>query len=271
MAPRLSERSSRYFDDRDLHQHRDRLHQDDFSGAEIDRELSLLQGAKHPPIAKLRLRALRHAAGMKPLGPATGAAPGDTVPGGSNWVQMGPVAIPNGQTYSSARVIVSGRIASIAVHPTLPNTIYVASARGGVWKTTDGGQSWAPISDNQVSLAMGAVALAPSAPDTVYVGTGEGHIYYLTAFNYYLTAFNPLNALNESYQGSGLLKSTTGGTAWALQGTTEFTGRAFYRIAVHPTNPNLAYAATSNGLYRTEDGGTNWTLQAGVCRRSAGP
>lgn len=256
MAQRLTERSKRFFENRDVHQHRDKLRQDDFSGAEIDREISLLAGSEQAAIAHLRLRALQHAARMRTLGRATGAAPGDTVPGAANWVQMGPMAIPNGQTYTTARVIVSGRIASIAVHPTSPSTIYIASARGGVWKTTDGGQSWAPMSDNQVSLAMGAIALAPSAPDTIYAGTGEGNIYYLTAFL-------PLNALNESYQGSGLLKSTSGGSSWTLQGTTEFTGAAFYRIAVHPTNPDLAYAATSRGIYRTENGGATWTQLSG--------
>lgn len=254
MAVRLSERTKRFFEDRELQ--RDNLHQDDFSGAEIDREVSLLHGVERNPIARLRLRALKHAAGMSTVGEVTGPMAGDTIPGTSNWVQMGPMAIPNGQTYTSARVIVSGRISAIAVHPTLPNTIYVGSARGGVWKTTDGGLSWNPISDHQASLAIGTIAIAPSAPETVYAGTGEGNIYYLTAFH-------PLNALNESYQGSGLLKSTTGGASWNLQGEAEFTGKAFYRIAVHPTNPDLVYAATSGGLYRTDDGGMTWAALSG--------
>ncbi|TMQ05124.1 MAG: hypothetical protein E6J91_41400 [Deltaproteobacteria bacterium] len=265
MEERLRGRSLGFFANRAI-EHKDKLHQDDFAGAELDRDSSRLHGSgNHPPIAHLRLRALEHAKKMKRFRggrrtdpAATGdAGTGDSVPGAANWVQMGPIAIPNGQSLGGvARIIVSGRVASIAVHPTSPSTMYLATARGGVWKTTDGGATWAAISDNQVSLAMGAIALAPSAPDTIYAGTGEGHIYYLTAFN-------PLNALNESYQGSGLLKSTTGGTSWTLQGTVEFTGAAFYRIAVHPTNPDLAYAATSRGLYRTTNGGTNWTLLAG--------
>jgi len=100
-----------------------------------------------------------------PMTPAT--------PGGSNWVQLGPLAIANGQTYGGARVIVTGRVTGIAVDPTDANNIYVAAARGGVWKTGDGGVTWAPTSDNAASLAIGALAIAPSAPLTMYAGTGK--------------------------------------------------------------------------------------------------
>ena len=128
--------------------------------------------------------------------------------------------------------------------------MYVSGARGGVWKTIDGGGTWTPKSDNEAPLAIGALAFAPSAPDTLYAGTGEGEIYYLVTFS-------PLNALNEVYQGSGLLKSTTGGDSWTLQGVAQFAGQAFYRIrCAHPTNPDIAFAATTAGLFRTTDGST---------------
>ena len=89
--------------------------------------------------------------------------------GAGKWVQLGPTVIPNGQTPSAAsggsRVNVTGRITGIVVNPTSPSTIYVAAARGGVWKTVDGGVTWSPKSDKEVSLAIGALAMAPSDPN----------------------------------------------------------------------------------------------------------
>ena len=219
---------------------------DEFSGAEFQREASLFLGSEVRDTARRRLRVLEE---MRMLGDE--GRPTDTVPGASNWVPLGPAGLPNGQAFNGSRVLVTGRITGIAIHPTTPLTMYVSGARGGVWKTTDGGATWTPKSDNEASLAIGALALAPSAPDTLYAGTGEGNIYYLVKFL-------PLNALNEVYQGSGLLKSTNGGNSWTLQGVAQFAGQAFYRIAVHPTNPDVAFAATTAGLFRTTDGST-WT------------
>jgi photosystem II stability/assembly factor-like uncharacterized protein len=221
-------------------------HADEFIRSEIDDYQSRTIGTTSGSVARLR------ASIVEKLLPA-----GDSVPGASNWVLMGPQAIPNGQSLGfSTRLLVTGRITGIAVHPTTPSTMYMTGARGGVWKTTNGGATWTPKSDNEISLAIGAIGMAPSAPDTLYVGTGEGNIYYL------VTAFST-SSLNESYQGSGLLKSTNGGDAWTLQGAAEFTGAAFYQIAVHPTNANIVYAATTVGLYRTTNGGTGWSLVGG--------
>jgi photosystem II stability/assembly factor-like uncharacterized protein len=185
------------------------------------------------------------------ISPAQEAPTTPATPGASNWVQLGPLAISNGQTYGGARVIVTGRITDIVPHPTDALTIYVAAARGGIWKTTDGGVTWTPKADNAISLAIGALALAPSNPQILYAGTGEGNIYY------YAQTF-PLDSINESYNGSGILKSTDGGDNWSVQGAAPFTGACFYRLAIHPTDPNTAFAASSRGLYRTADGGLNW-------------
>jgi photosystem II stability/assembly factor-like uncharacterized protein len=233
--------SKRRNDERDL---KERRH-DEFARAVIDEIDSIYSGHKRLRAAPLRIKA------MERLLPA-----GDAVPGASNWVQMGPQALPNGQSLGGAvRLLVTGRITGIAIHPSLPSTMYISAARGGVWKTVDDGASWTPTSDNEISLAMGALGMAPSAPDTLYAGTGEGNIFYLVTTS-------PLNSLNESYQGSGLLKTTNGGNNWALQGQTEFSGAAFYAIAVHPTDPDNAYAATSRGVYRTTNGAT-WALVGG--------
>src|SRR5215208_3932482 len=84
----------------------------------------------------------------------------------STWTALGPGPILNGQIPGGGPV--SGRLTGIAADPTDANTIYVASAGGGVWKTTNGGTSWAPLTDNQPTLAMGSIAIAPSNPSIIY-------------------------------------------------------------------------------------------------------
>ena len=127
----------------------------------------------------------------------------------------------------------TGRITEIVVDPTQPLTIYLAAARGGVWKTVDGGVTWFPMSDNEVSLAIGALAMAPSDHNRLYAGTGEGNIFFYVHSS-------PLDAANEDYHGVGVLRSSDGGDTWTHVGCADLSGAAFYRIAVHPTNPECA-------------------------------
>ncbi|HEU4884783.1 MAG TPA: hypothetical protein VFT45_21175, partial [Longimicrobium sp.] len=162
------------------------------------------------------------------------------VPGTSNWVQLGPTAIPKGQTYSSARVMVTGRVTSIAIPSGAPNTVYLGAAQGGVWKTTDGGKNWAPTSDNELSLAIGAIAIDPSNPSIVYAGTGEG------------------NFSGDSYYGAGVLKSTNAGASWTMLAQATFTGTRFSRLAVTPGATTRLFGATGKGVYRSTDGGVTW-------------
>src|SRR5439155_14613981 len=89
------------------------------------------------------------------------------------WTPIGPAPSINGQTPGSQPV--SGRIAALASHPPVANTIYIAAAGGIVWKTSNGGTSWTPLTDNQSTLFMGAIALAPSNPNVIYAGTGEAN------------------------------------------------------------------------------------------------
>ena len=209
-------------------------------------------GSEDENLAQLRLAALRETAAAvaqrekiaKPL-----------LLGAGKWVQLGPTVIPNGQTPSAAsggsRVNVTGRITEIVVDPTSPSTIYVATAGGGVWKTVDGGVTWSPKSDKEVSLVIGALAMAPSDPNRLYAGTGEGNIFYFVQ-NF------PLQVSNEDYHGVGVLRSSDGGDTWTHLGSADFCGVAFYRIAVHPTNHDVLFAATTHGLLRSQDGGATW-------------
>ena len=208
---------------------------------------------KTEKFAHLRLAAIEASRTLLPFN-ETNTTPATL--GNSNWIELGPTAVPNGQTiastYGGTRVLVSGRVTEIVQHPTNPLIIYLASARGGVWKTIDGGVTWAPTSDNEASLAIGALAISKSNPQVLYAGTGEGDIYY-----YRITY--PLISVNASYEGVGVLKSNDGGASWILQGHLQFTGSCFYKIAVHPTNHNIAFGATNQGLFRTTNGGGTWT------------
>ena len=162
------------------------------------------------------------------------------------WTPDGPAPVYSSAVYPNPP---SGRATSIAVHPTDPNTVYLGTAAGGVWKTTDGGQTWVPITDSQASLAIGAVAIDPNNPSTIYAGTGEPDFS------------------GDSYYGQGLLKSNDSGATWTLiraPFTTGDTAPDFTSIAVQPGNSNVVLAGNFNGygqsgLFRTADGGNTWT------------
>jgi len=147
--------------------------------------------------------------------PAAAAGPGN------RWVNIGPA--PQDSALFRAE---GGRVASIAVNPTNADHWLVGAAQGGIWKTTDGGTTWTPLTDDQVSLAMGAIAFAPSDPSIVYAGTGEAEFS------------------GDAYAGAGLLKSIDGGTTWTLLAAATFAKSAFSDIKVHPADPNTAVAAT---------------------------
>jgi len=145
----------------------------------------------------------------------------------------------------------AGRVTAIAIDPSNPQIVYMGGAEGGVWKTIDGGTAWTPLTDSQVSLAVGSIALDPSNPNTIYVGTGEE------------------NFSGDSYYGAGILKSTDAGQTWT-QIAGSFAGGAcggdwIGAVAVHPTNSQIVLAgvescySSSSGIYRSTDGGQTWT------------
>ncbi|HVT39573.1 MAG TPA: hypothetical protein VHE78_11045 [Gemmatimonadaceae bacterium] len=139
------------------------------------------------------------------------------------------------------------RVTSVAGVPGDPNLVYAGAASGGLWKSSDGGIHWRPIFDKELVSSIGAIAVAPSDPNVVWAGTGE-----------------PFTRSHIS-AGWGMYKSVDAGKTWAKVGL-ENTGR-ISRIVLHPTNPDIAYAASlgfaygpqqERGIYRTTDGGKTW-------------
>ena len=140
-----------------------------------------------------------------------------------------------------------GRVADVEGVPGNPDVLYVGSASGGVWKTTDGGVTWKPIFDEVDFLSIGDVALEPGNPEVVYVGTGEG---------------NPRNSVSF---GNGVYKSTDGGKTWQHLGLAD--SRQVTRIVINPREPWKVYVAAlghifgpnaERGVFRTEDAGKTW-------------
>jgi photosystem II stability/assembly factor-like uncharacterized protein len=142
---------------------------------------------------------------------------------------------------------VGNRIIAVVGIPGDPNVYYVGAASGGIFKTTDGGASWAPIFDSQPVSSIGSLAVAPSDTNVVWAGTGETFIR------------------SDVSQGNGIYKSTDAGKTWKCMGL-ENTGR-IGRIAIDPRNPEAVFAAAmghaygpqqERGVYRTIDGGKTW-------------
>ena len=206
---------------------------------------------KHIP-AGLRVNALRtrqvmEAQAMAAMEPSATSA----------WSFIGPEpTIPLLSEAFTGSPNVSGRVTAIAVDPTNASVIYIGGADGGVWKTTNGGTNWTPITDSQVSLAVGSIAIDPSNHLNIYVGTGED------------------NNNQDGYTGAGILKSTNGGTTWTnlpgpFVGPFDSTtgGGSIGSLAVHPTNGQILLAGATlegaDGVYRSTDGGSTWTLVLG--------
>ncbi len=172
------------------------------------------------------------------------------------WVSIGPAPILDAQIVPAQPT--AGRVICIAVDPSNPAHWLIGAAQGGVWASFDSGVTWAPLTDNQASLSMGALAFAPSNPQIIYAGTGE-----------------PNFGSSDDYYGAGLLKSSDGGNTWELLGGPTFAGDSFSSLIVNPANPNLVLASATGGqagrsgtpppaappagVFFSSDGGSNWT------------
>ena len=137
---------------------------------------------------------------------------------------------------------IGGRTRALLVHPRTPEIMYSAGVAGGVWKTTDGGRKWVPLTDLLPTLAVCALAFDPNNPEIIYAGTGEGY-------------FNA-----DATRGAGIFRSLDGGNTWRrLDGTGTPDFHYVNDIVISRINPSRIYAATRRGVMRSVDGGVNWT------------
>ena len=143
----------------------------------------------------------------------------------------------------------SGRVTAIDAVVNDPDTWYIGSASGGVWKTTNAGANWTSVFDAQPTLNIGSIAIQQNNTNVVWAGTGEG---------------NPRNSLNI---GEGIYKSLDAGKTWKRMGLEKT--KNLHRILIDPTNPNVVYVAAignpyaehpERGVYKTTDGGDSWNL-----------
>ncbi|MFN3729596.1 MAG: WD40/YVTN/BNR-like repeat-containing protein [Fimbriimonadaceae bacterium] len=141
-----------------------------------------------------------------------------------------------------------GRSLAVSGSVQRPDEYYFGATGGGLWKTTDAGQTWNCVTDGFLNTSsVGAVAVAPSNPDVIYIGMGEKDIR------------------GDIAEGDGVYKSTDGGKTWTHMGLADT--RTIARIIVHPTNPDVVYVGAlghifghneERGLYKSVDGGKSW-------------
>ena len=168
------------------------------------------------------------------------------------WVPVGPAPITGSvvdpsQNPPGSYGVNSGRVTALVTDPTNPSTVFAGAADGGVWKSTNGGAGWTPVTDSQPTLAIGSLAI-DSTGQIIYAGTGEA------------------NGSQDSDPGQGVLKSTDGGSTWTLQSGSTFAGLHIGSIAIDSqvSNAQRLLAATDTGLYISTNGGSTWTRNTNI-------
>ncbi|MGB0260031.1 MAG: T9SS type A sorting domain-containing protein [Flavobacteriaceae bacterium] len=153
----------------------------------------------------------------------------------ANWTNLGPAVVSN----SSVSISGQGRINAIAKDPSNPNTIYIGAPAGGIWRSTDDGANWTPLSDYLPQIGVSGIAVDPNNPEIIYISTGD-------------------DDAGDSYS-IGVMKTLDGGQTWnvtGLQFNNVYKGSS--EIFIDPTDSNTVWVATSQGLHKTIDGGDIW-------------
>lgn len=134
----------------------------------------------------------------------------------------------------------AGRINTVAFHPSSPNIMYAGSPGGGLWKTLDGGITWSTTTDQLPVVGISDIAIDPLNPNIVYIATGDGD--------------------NVDTYSAGVMKSTDGGATWNLTGLSYLLTQtaSIHCLVIHPTNPNVLFAGTGTGLFKSNDAGNSW-------------
>lgn len=172
------------------------------------------------------------------------AKQGNNMIASSTWTAVGPFGAMTASACGLPRK--AGRDNFITFHPTIPTTYWVGAPAGGLWKTTNDGASWSTTTDFLSVIGCSDLAIDPTNTNIMYLATGDGDA-------------------GDTYA-IGVLKSTDGGNTWAATGLNWGVNlqRTIRRLIINPTNPQILIAATSAGIWRTTDGGTNWTQVSSI-------
>ncbi len=151
----------------------------------------------------------------------------------STWTFAGPTGAPAGTG--------AGRINFVRFDPTVSTTLWAGAPAGGLWKSTNSGTTWTTNTDYLTAIGVTDIAIDPLNTQNMYLASGDGDA-------------------GDTYS-LGVLKSTDGGITWNTTGLswTVNLQRTISKLLIHPTNPLIVMAFTSNGIYRTTNGGTVWT------------
>ncbi len=160
----------------------------------------------------------------------------------NTWYSAGPKAPPSSGGGT-------GRVNIVLNKPGSPNVIWIGTPDGGLWKSTDTGASWLPLTDTIPNLGVADLALDPKNSDILYMATGDGYGYSI-----------PSGWFSGGTYSNGIMKSTDGGNTFYPTGLnySRTQTKQIFRVAVNPGNSKLVYAATDNGLFLSKDAGATW-------------
>ena len=172
---------------------------------------------------------------------------------GSGWMPVGPTDYAVELNPDDERGM--GRINCIAFHPADTNTFWVGVAQGGVWKTTNHGDTWTPLTDDLPILRISDIAVDPNHPDTLYISVGD--------YAYMGVALHLDDRKRHSHFGLGVYKTTDGGQTWTPTGLsfqqTDFDFSLTRRVFIDAADSDHLLAAGTYGIRKSYDGGDTWT------------
>ncbi len=155
----------------------------------------------------------------------------------SNWQPVGPYSHTNTGSWSSGQ----GRVNIVAVDPLNSNIVYLGAPAGGIWKSTDAGITWAPLSDYLPQIGVSGIAIDHTNTNIIYIATGD-------------------KDASDTYS-VGVMKSIDGGITWNTTGLVfNNTSSNCGDIIMHPSNNQILFCATDDGIYKTSDAGNTWSL-----------
>ncbi len=170
----------------------------------------------------------------------------------NNWMPLGPSVYPDVGTNPILEGL--GRINTVAFHPTDPQTLFVGVAQGGLWKSSNRGTSWTPLTDDLPIIRISDIAIDPNDPDVMYICVGD--------YAYLGIGLALDSRKRHTHYGLGVFKTTDGGLNWTATALsfdlTERDASLIRRVIIDPNNSNRLVAVGVRGVWRSEDAGASW-------------